>query len=274
MPAIPSKASFTDAGVTEGDFKTALHGLIDYLIGLLDAAGTPAAAQVKLGTLAGAGVLVRSSAYTLVAADRGRIVSCTGTWTLGLTTAATLGNGFAFLVANTGSGTITIDPAGAETINGAATYTVGAGATVLVMAVGAAAWVVAGVALSDAIDSDSSSTAASSKAVKDAVAAAIGGSASATYHGVGSYAFAVRTTDSGSVNPNATLAGSNLRMSGAWGNKNGNSGAGLATTINFSSGTSLPGTWRCMGYANTPSLEDSGNGTQPVRGATLWLRIS
>lgn len=129
------------------------------------------------------------------------------------------------------------------------------------------------VQLSTSVSSTSTTLAATPSAVKQAYDLAAA-AAKATYHAVGSYAFAVRTTDTGVVSPNDTLAGSNLRMSGAWGYKSSNVSAAsnLAITINFSSSTSLPGTWRCMGYANTPLIgADSGG---PVRGATLWVRIS
>lgn len=68
----------------------------------------------------------KSSAYTIVAGDRGKMISCTSTFTLGLTAAATLGDGFACVVFNAGSGTITLDAAGSETILTAA----GSGTTV------------------------------------------------------------------------------------------------------------------------------------------------
>jgi hypothetical protein len=81
----------------------------------------------------GAGSMVLSSktiqnktgAYTVVAGDAGSIINCTsGTFTLSLTSAATLGAGFVFNVLNTSTTTtdvITIDPAGSETIDNSAT---------------------------------------------------------------------------------------------------------------------------------------------------------
>lgn len=56
--------------------------------------------------------------------DRERIVTVSGTvaWTLGHTvTAAQAGNGFKYLIRNTGSIVVTIDPAGTETIDGLTT---------------------------------------------------------------------------------------------------------------------------------------------------------
>jgi hypothetical protein len=75
----------------------------------------------------GAGSMVLSSktiqnktgAYTVVAGDAGSIINCTsGTFTVSLTAAATLGSGFNCYIWNTGTGTITIDPNGTEQVDG------------------------------------------------------------------------------------------------------------------------------------------------------------
>ena len=67
----------------------------------------------------------KTAAYTVVAGDLGTIINCTsGTFTVSLTAAATLGSGFNCWVWNTSStatDTITIDPSGAETIDGRTT---------------------------------------------------------------------------------------------------------------------------------------------------------
>lgn len=63
-----------------------------------------------------------TGAGTLVASDRGKYVDCTsGTFTLAITAAATLKDGWHCWVRNTGTGVVTLDPNGAETIDGAAT---------------------------------------------------------------------------------------------------------------------------------------------------------
>lgn len=74
-------------------------------------------------TIVGAPILQgKTSAYTVVASDNGTIINCTsGTFTVSLTAAATLGSGFTCWIWNTGDGTITIDPAGSETIDGTGT---------------------------------------------------------------------------------------------------------------------------------------------------------
>ena len=64
----------------------------------------------------------KTGAYTVVASDLGKIINCTsGTFTVSLTAAATLGAGFEVTIWNTGTGTITIDPNGSETLDGRTT---------------------------------------------------------------------------------------------------------------------------------------------------------
>jgi hypothetical protein len=60
-----------------------------------------------------------TGACTLNSYDK--VITADGTFTISLTSAATLGQGARYQIINIGSGTITIDPAGAETINGNAT---------------------------------------------------------------------------------------------------------------------------------------------------------
>ena len=79
----------------------------------------------------GASALVidnKTAAYTVVAGDLGKVINCTsGTFTVSLDAAATLGAGFNVTIWNIGTGTITVDPAGSEQIgsspgNGNTTY--------------------------------------------------------------------------------------------------------------------------------------------------------
>jgi hypothetical protein len=67
----------------------------------------------------------KTSAYTVIASDSGTIINCTsGTFTVALTAAATLGAGFNVTIWNTSTSTsdiITIDPDGAETVGGLST---------------------------------------------------------------------------------------------------------------------------------------------------------
>lgn len=149
MTALPPSSDFSGGTVTQGGFKTAVNNLRDYLNGLLGTDGTVAAARNALGlgtaatkntgtstgtvplweTLPLNSVAAKTAAYTVVAADRGKVFDCDGTFTLTLTAAATLGDGFVFGVRNSGTGTVTIDPDVAELIDGVATITFAAGAS-------------------------------------------------------------------------------------------------------------------------------------------------
>lgn len=79
----------------------------------------------------------QTSAYTVVASDLGKVINCTtGTFTVSLTSAATLGSGFNCWVWNSGAGTITIDPASSETIDGSATVSLAANQTTQIVSNG------------------------------------------------------------------------------------------------------------------------------------------
>lgn len=59
----------------------------------------------------------KTSAYTVVAGDKGYLIDCTtGTFTISLTSSAALGDGFFVAIYNSGSGVITIDPASTQQI--------------------------------------------------------------------------------------------------------------------------------------------------------------
>jgi len=68
----------------------------------------------------------KTAAYTVVSGDLGKIINCTsGTFTITLTAAATLGSGFHVTIWNlstTSSDAITIDPNASETIDGKSTF--------------------------------------------------------------------------------------------------------------------------------------------------------
>lgn len=135
MPAIPSITDFTGSGITEGEFKAALTGLHAYLVGAIGSAGTQSASLAALGAILGAGSVSKSGTYSVVAADRGKIIECTGTWTLTLPDASAVGNGFAVVVANVGGGNITLDPYASQTIDGQPTKIVPPRQTVICAAV-------------------------------------------------------------------------------------------------------------------------------------------
>lgn len=137
MPSLPLATAFTDSAITEAGFKSAITDQREFLAGLLDTSGNQIDALRKLGVL-GSDTSAKSGAYTVVAADRGVTFLCTGTFTLSLTAAATLGDGFTFAVINIGTGTITIDPNSTELIDGASTDSIAAGSWAIVTCTGSA----------------------------------------------------------------------------------------------------------------------------------------
>lgn len=143
MTAIPSKSSFTDPATTEGEFKTAVETLHDYLTGMLGSAGTQSAALSALGSLGGV-VSTRSANYTVTASDRGAAIACSGTFTLALTSAATLGPGFLFAVINSGTGIITVDPDGVETLDGQPSLQIQPNSSAVLISTGSAWYTVGG----------------------------------------------------------------------------------------------------------------------------------
>lgn len=142
MATLPLATAFTDSAVTEGEFKTAITDQRDYLSGLFGSDGTAATALATLGAL-GADTVAKTANYTVLTTDRGKVFLCSGTFTLSLTAAATLADGFNFAVINTGSGTITIDPNSTEQIDGVSTKKINVGGWAVVTCTGSAFWTMA-----------------------------------------------------------------------------------------------------------------------------------
>ena len=251
MPAIPSIASFTGASVTEGDFKTALSNLHLFLTGLLGTDGTQAGAQAAMGAILGAGAETKTAAYTVTSADRGKVIACSGTFTVSLPDASAVGSGFAVAVANYGTGTITVDPFSAQTIDGATTKTLAAN-TMLVACAVSGEWLTVGgmtlptastsaagvVQLSTSVSSASTTLAATPSAVKAAYDLAAGKADASHTHAyvptsvafgdVGSFCSVVWPRTSTVQNGGVTIAGSSIRAGDE-------------------SGPALSGTWRLHG---------------------------
>ena len=249
MTALPSSSTLTASTATEGDAKTWFSNVRSYLSGLLGDDGTKATALAALQTPFCAR-RQKDGAYTVVADDRGKVIECFGTWTLSLTAAATLADGFAVAVANLGSGTITIDANLSELINGATTKDLTAGASVILYCDGTQ-WMTFGSLTSAGIAAALGYTPASTTALAAKVSADHG-------HGnVGSFVFAA--SDYLTIAAGSTESGSRLHIAGVHATASGQPGTLYAAT-----GT-LAGTWRCLGYCVSPS---------GGRSATLWQRIS
>lgn len=132
MTALLASTTATSPTATEGDVKTYLANLREFIADLLGTdSANKAAVQGLLGNILN-GKVTKTGAYTVVAADRGKVLDCTGTWTLSISSAATLGDGFSFAIRNSGTGAITIDPNLSETINGLTTFVIGGGEFVIV----------------------------------------------------------------------------------------------------------------------------------------------
>lgn len=76
------------------------------------------------------GISAKTTNYTVVAGDQGKLISCTNTITVTLLPAATASTNFQLVVRNNGSGVVTIDGNASETINGETTQTLVAGEAV------------------------------------------------------------------------------------------------------------------------------------------------
>ena len=86
-------------------------------------------------------IQTKTGSYTVVATDRNTLIDVTsGTFTLTLTAAATLGASFLLSVRNSGTGVVTIDPNASETIDGALTYTLSPGGQAVTIICDGANW--------------------------------------------------------------------------------------------------------------------------------------
>lgn len=79
-----------------------------------------------------------TGATTLQESDRGQVVDCAGTFTVGTTAAATLGAGWWCYLSNSGTGNITLDPNGSETVDGVTSGLIYPGFVFLVLCTGTA----------------------------------------------------------------------------------------------------------------------------------------
>lgn len=276
MPAIPSIASFTGASVTEGEFKTALANLHLFLSDLLGTDGTQAGAQAALGAILGAGAATKTAAYTVDSTDRGKVIACSGTFTVTLPDAAAVGSGFAVAIGNYGDGTVTVDPFSTQTIDGAATKTLAANTMLVACAVNGEWLTVGGVTLptaststagivqlSTSVSSTDTTQAATPSAVKSAYDLAASKAAASHTHpyvstnmahdGVGSLCYA-RNISTSTIAPGGTIAGASLRP--ACGSASSDTSSG-----SFLLNPALSGTWRALGWGLSGY-------------ATLWQRIS
>ena len=133
-------SSATGSTATEGDVKAFLTNLRDYVADLLGADSANKSAILSMLNSPLNAKVNKTAAYTVVAADRGKVINCTGSggWDLTITAAATLGDGFVFAVVNRTTGAITINPNLAEQVAGVTTYAMQPGESVIVYCTGSA----------------------------------------------------------------------------------------------------------------------------------------
>lgn len=207
------------------------------------------------------GKIDKGAAYTLVAADKGKVINATtGTWSLTLTAAATLGDGFTFCVLNSGAGTITIDPNASETIDGATTKVIGPGKLAIVYCDGTKFTTIGSIATGpgSGLDADTLDGyhASAFQAAGTYLTSDVG-------HGnVGSFCFAARMDmNTTGITVGSTYSGSILQASGFYVD------SGSLVQIS-TAGAALSGTWRALGSV-TP-VGGSNGSPRP----TLFQRIS
>lgn len=262
MASLPTQADFLTADSTKNDALNGFIQLHNYLNGLLGSGGSTGEALAKLGAIFNS-VIHCTGTYTVTAADRGRIVACNGDFAVNLPASSTLEAGFPVCIVNTGGGTVTLTATGSDTVAGLAEYPLGPNTSVVAARVGEG-WILNGSPqLSDAIDSDSSLTAASSKAVKT-VFEALG---SAEFEAVGSYAVfgVLNTVPVESWKPGSIVAGSYLFYA---------SGLSPRGQLYVVANSSPQGTWRCMGVVDweLPGIISGPSYIKFLRG--IFIRIA
>lgn len=253
MASLPTLVNWTEASLTKEQVRNATEQARTYLAGLLGEDGTIATALATLGAMI-CDTVALSAATTVSATHRGKLLACSGTWTLSLTAAATLGDGFAFAARNTGGGTITIDPNASETIDGATTIALGAGESCICVCDGTAWYTVGRTALADGSVTTAKLANAAVTSAKLATGTAerdwvLARTASASAGAVGTFALAFTATI---VLFGSTVSGSSLYPCDATGTHRA---------------SARSGTWMCLGIA-------SYDGTTSSMGTTLWLRVA
>ena len=212
---------------------------------------TGGASLLSLGAIFNSGVS-KTGAYTVVSGDKGKVFNCSGTFTISLTGASALGNGFSFAIVNSGVGVITIDPNSSETIDGSTTQTIPAGYSVIVFCDGSSFLTFA--KQTGVISVGGNTGVVTNEQIAAAATAGYGYTPvpkDCGFNTVGSFCFAYKNGNIGG-GPGSTEAGSSLAAACIGGVNGG------------SSSTPLTGTWRRLGYS-------ADNETYTV---TLYQRIS
>lgn len=267
MTALPASIDFTDSSVTEANFKTAITNQRDFLAGLLGTDGNVATALGTLGA-AMADTVAKSANYTVIDSDRGKIILCTGTFTLTLTAAATLADGFNFSVINIGSGVITIDPNGSEQIDGASTKTLEANGWAIVACNGTAFYTlgavpVSGTLLGYQVFTSSGTYTKATNNPSFVIVEVVGGGGGQTGAG-GTSSFGAFCSATGGAVANSGSTSGSAGGSGSGGDLNLSGGRGIVCPVG-GGGTLAAGT----GFASGGSSFIQGQGTGSGAGTTV-----
>ncbi len=263
MATLPTQVDFLTAESTKNDALNGFIQLHNYLNGLLGSGGSTGEALAKLGAIFNS-VIHCTGTYTVTAADRGRIVACNGDFAVNLPAASTLEAGFPVCIVNIGSGTVTLTSIGSDTVAGLAEYPLGPNTSVIAARVGEG-WILNGSPqLSDAIDSDSSLTAASSRALnllRETL------TSNAQFHSVGTYAILIpnyQTAHRDAWKPGHIAAGSTLLYP---------NGVIKFTSQGYSSESLYTeGSWLCMGLVSSNKSSSYPEGIWGTQ--CLYLRIA
>lgn len=106
--------------------------------GVLRQRNTANTGWIVRGPLAETLVVARTANTALAAADFGRCIIASGTWTQGFNASSTLGDGWFVEYRNNGTGVITLDPFSSETVDGVATLQLAPGETCCIYSNGTA----------------------------------------------------------------------------------------------------------------------------------------
>jgi hypothetical protein len=149
MAALPASADFTGAAVTEAQFKTAITGQRDFLSGLLGTDGTIPTGLSTLKALCSAANARSAGSYSLLAADRGKVIHVTGSgasaFTVPVTSTTDFGIGWACAIRNDcSSGDITLTRSSTDTIDGGTSVVLAPGQSTILAITAAGKWVTIG----------------------------------------------------------------------------------------------------------------------------------
>lgn len=209
----------------------------------------------------------KTGAYTVVASDNGSIINCTsGTFTVSLTAAATLGSGFTCWVWNTGTGVITIDPNSTETVDGVdptTEFKLTQGTGVQIVCTGTA-WLTGEVRVSGASSIGVLGTQLGRNSSGDMAVATTGQGAMALggSYASGTDSFAAATANNtssyGATAGNGVALGYLCRTTAATSVALGSSATASGdTSFAFGSGVTSSATAFCLGYNSTASADFS-----------------